>query len=50
MSTEVERLRDRVEELEGLLGMRTEFPRPWGLTRREAAILGLLLVRHVCFT
>lgn len=48
--SEMQRLRDRVEELEGLLGMRASFPRPWGLTRRESAILGLLLSRQVCFT
>ncbi len=44
---ETARLRDRIEELERLLGMREVLPRPWGLTRREAAVLGILLKRQV---
>ena len=43
----VERLRDRVEELERLLGMRAILPRLWRLTRREAEVLGILLKRQV---
>jgi DNA-binding response OmpR family regulator len=46
-SPETARLRDRIEELERILGMREVLPRPWGLTRREAAVLGLLLRRQV---
>ncbi len=46
-SPETARLRDRIEELERLLGMREVLPHPWGLTRREAAVLGLLLKRQV---
>jgi DNA-binding winged helix-turn-helix (wHTH) protein len=41
------RLRDRIEELERLIGMRMVPPRPWGLTRREADVLGILLRRQV---
>jgi DNA-binding response OmpR family regulator len=41
------RLRDRVEELERLLGMRRVVPRVWGLTRREADVFGILLKRQV---
>ncbi len=46
-SPETERLRDRVEELERLIGMRAVLPRPWGLTRREADVFGILLKRQV---
>src|SRR5262249_26416538 len=41
------RLLDRIEELERLIGMRTVPPRLWGLTRREADVLGILLRRQV---
>jgi DNA-binding response OmpR family regulator len=44
---ETTRLRDRVEEVERLLGMRVVPPRLWGLTRREAEVLGVLLRRQV---
>jgi DNA-binding response OmpR family regulator len=44
---ETARLRDRVEELERLIGLRTLPPRLWGLTRREADVLGILLRRQV---
>jgi DNA-binding response OmpR family regulator len=44
---ETARLRDRVEELERLLGMRPVLPRLWGLTRLEADVFGLLLRRQV---
>jgi len=47
-SGELARLRDRVEELEGLLGMRIACPRPWRLTGREAQVFGLLLRHGVC--
>jgi len=40
-------LRDRIEELERLLGMRPVLPRIWGLTAREADVLGILLKRQV---
>ncbi len=46
-TAETMRLRDRVEELERLLGMRTVPPRLWGLTQREAEVLGILLRRQV---
>jgi two-component system cell cycle response regulator CtrA len=45
---ELARLRDRVEELEGLLGMRTLCPRPWRLSGREAQVFGLLMRHSVC--
>jgi DNA-binding winged helix-turn-helix (wHTH) protein len=45
--SETARLRDRVEELERLLGMRQILPRLWGLTGREADVLGILLRRQV---
>jgi len=41
------RLHDRIEELERLLGMRPVLPRIWGLTAREADVLGILLKRQV---
>ena len=41
------RLRDRIEELERLIGMRMVAPRLWGLTRQEADVLGILLRRQV---
>jgi two-component system cell cycle response regulator CtrA len=44
---ETVRLRDRIEELERLIGLRTVPPRLWGLTQREAQVLGLLLRRQV---
>ena len=44
---ETERLRDRVEELERLLGMRPVLPRALGLTPREADVFGMLLKRHL---
>ncbi len=44
---EIARLSDRVEELERLLGMRPVLPRLWGLTAREADVLGILLKRQV---
>lgn len=44
---ETARLRDRVEELERLLGMRPVLPRLWRLTGREAEVLGILLRRKV---
>ncbi len=44
---EVAQLRDRVDELERLLGMRPLLPRPWRLTAREADIFGILLKRQV---
>lgn len=43
--TEVERLRDRVEELERLLGLHEAFPRPWRLTKQQSQTFGLLLRR-----
>ena len=46
-AAETARLRDRVDELERLLGMRPVLPRMWGLTGREADVLGILLRRHV---
>ena len=44
---ETARLRDRIEELERLMGMRMVPPRLFGLTRREADMLGILLRRQV---
>lgn len=44
---ETARLRDRIEELERLMGMRMVPPRLWGLTRQEADVLGILLRRQV---
>ena len=44
---ETARLRDRIEELERLMGMRMVAPRLFGLTRREADMLGILLRRQV---
>lgn len=44
---EIERLRDRVEELEELLGMREIFPRPWRLTAKESEVFGLLMRRPI---
>jgi DNA-binding response OmpR family regulator len=44
---ETTRLRDRIEELERLIGMRMVPPRLWGLTGREADVLGILLRRQV---
>jgi len=44
---ETARLRDRIEELERLVGLRTVPPRLWGLTRQEADVLGILLRRQV---
>lgn len=41
--TEIQKLRDRVEELERQIGLREVFPRPWKLTSREAQVAGLLL-------
>lgn len=40
---EVQRLRDRVEELEGLIGMPPMQPPLPGFTRREMQLLGVLL-------
>jgi DNA-binding response OmpR family regulator len=40
-------LRDRIDELERLLGMRPVLPRIWQLTPREADVLGILLKRQV---
>ena len=47
---ETARLCDRIEELERLLGMRAMMPRMFGLTRREADLLGILLRRQVMST
>lgn len=44
---ETARLRDRIEELERLLGMHPVLPRIWGLTTREADVFGILLRRQV---
>src|SRR5262249_19345468 len=44
---ETARLRDRIDELERLMGMRMVPPRLFGLTRREADMLGILLRRQV---
>jgi DNA-binding response OmpR family regulator len=44
---ETARLRDRIEELERLIGMRMVPPRLWGLTRREADVIGIMLRRQV---
>jgi DNA-binding winged helix-turn-helix (wHTH) protein len=46
-ASETARLRDRVEELERLIGMRPLLPRLWRLTRRESDVLGILLRRQV---
>lgn len=52
--TELERLRDRVEELEGVLGVRREdiavYRAALGITREEAKILGLVAKRNVTVT
>jgi two-component system cell cycle response regulator CtrA len=47
VAPESARLRDRIEELERLVGMRMVPPRLWGLTRQEAEVLGILLRRQV---
>ena len=46
-ASETVRLRDRIEELERLIGLRTVPPRLWGLTRQESDVLGILLRRQV---
>lgn len=43
MDTEIERLKDRIEELERLLGMRLRAPRIPGLNESQWQLLGLLL-------
>lgn len=43
---EIQRLRDRVDELEQLLGLREEFPPEWHLTPTERALLGMLVKRQ----
>ena len=46
-AAETAQLHDRIDELERLLGMRPVLPRIWGLTAREADVLGILLKRQV---
>jgi DNA-binding response OmpR family regulator len=46
-AAETMRLRDRIDELERLLGMRPMLPRIWKLTPREADVFGILLKRQV---
>jgi DNA-binding response OmpR family regulator len=41
----IEELRDRVEELESLLGLRDNTPDPFGLTPTEKKFVGVLLRR-----
>jgi DNA-binding response OmpR family regulator len=47
--SELQNLRDRVEELEALIGMRLAFEdhRPLGFSKRRAQILGILLNREI---
>lgn len=45
---EIQRLRDRVEELEELLGLRADVIRPPGLSRTEWRLLGALSSGRVC--
>lgn len=45
--SELERLRDRVEELEELLGMSFDPPNQFGLTITEAKIIGVLIKREI---
>lgn len=42
---EIERLQDRIEHLEGLMGMHLLPPLGWGLTSSEARVLGVLMSR-----
>ncbi len=42
MTQEVQRLRDRVEELEEILGLRPR-ARPFGLSKKETAVFNLLM-------
>jgi DNA-binding response OmpR family regulator len=44
---DTQRLQDRIEELEQLLGMAPTLPRPWRLTPREARLFGLLMKHAV---
>jgi DNA-binding response OmpR family regulator len=48
--SELERLRDRVEELEALLGLRASIPDPYGLSPMEKKYVGILLKRNVANT
>ncbi|MCZ7564720.1 MAG: helix-turn-helix domain-containing protein [Burkholderiales bacterium] len=48
LEREVERLRDRVAELEELVGLRAEFPSRLGLTHTESMLFGLLVKRGMC--
>ncbi len=43
----IEELRDRVEELEGLLGLHVSIPDPYGLTPMEKKYVGILLRRNI---
>ncbi len=45
--SEIERLRDRIEELETLLGLRLSLPNVLGLTPIEEKIVGLLVARDI---
>jgi len=45
--TELERLRDRVEQLEEALGINLELPNELGLTPLETKILGMLVKRDI---
>lgn len=45
--SEIERLRDRVAELEEMLGIRFELPNALGLTPLEARIVGVLIKREI---
>lgn len=45
--SEIERLRDRVDELEELLGIRLKLPNEFGLTPMETKYVGVLIRREI---
>jgi DNA-binding response OmpR family regulator len=45
--SEIERLRDRVEELEGLLGLHLNLPNELGLTPLELKYIGFLMRKEI---
>lgn len=47
LERENEELRERVRELEDVLGMSIEVPIEWGLTASEARLIGMLLKREI---
>lgn len=45
--SEIERLRDRIEELEGLLGLNLKLPNEFGLTPTEMQCVGAIIRRGI---